>query len=340
MYNIMSVRYHCNICWCVLRNDGLRRRRRWESRWRSLRVGRQRLSIVLFMVNITNVACRTGSPCIFIDVSLFLLLYVTDSSSVSHDWYCLEYTTSEVILCCVIICVHWVLDCCCSIGSGERSSETNIHQFCCIGHSYEWSGEDITGWEGAMVLKKNLMQWRIVCSALITISSTLSCLLHPFHVSERYLFRPVHLCMHAYVHMCLVEAYPTVLLSTFSYLLMCKKQKILLQHPFNGLFSRTTWVSQYQKAKISLDLNEVRNDGVLGCSGISWTICKQSAPRSRQTRQHPTTQFFTGRMPFLLPNQQRQSTESNKHWGNRKTGNSKFKPIFCSLHIQFRFSLV
>jgi len=48
-------------------------------------VGRQRLSIVLFMVNITNVACRTGSPCIFIDVSLFLLLYVTDSSSVSHD---------------------------------------------------------------------------------------------------------------------------------------------------------------------------------------------------------------------------------------------------------------
>jgi len=26
-------------------------------------------------------------------------------------------------------------------------------------------------------------------------------------------------------------------------------------------------------------------------------------------RQHPTTEFFTGRMPFLLPNQQRQSTE-------------------------------
>jgi len=29
----------------------------------------------------------------------------------------------------------------------------------------------------------------------------------------------------------------------------------------------------------------------------------------RQPCQHPTTQFFTGRMPFLLPNQQRQSTE-------------------------------
>jgi len=29
----------------------------------------------------------------------------------------------------------------------------------------------------------------------------------------------------------------------------------------------------------------------------------------RQPHQHPTTLFFTGRMPFLLPNQQHQSTE-------------------------------
>jgi len=29
----------------------------------------------------------------------------------------------------------------------------------------------------------------------------------------------------------------------------------------------------------------------------------------RQPHQHPTTQFFTGRMTFLPPNQQRQSTE-------------------------------
>jgi len=56
---------------------------------------------------------------------------------------------------------------------------------------------------------------------------------------------------------------------------------LLLLHPFNGLFSRTTWASQYQKQKTSLDLNEARDDGVLGCSGISWTICKQSARCSR-----------------------------------------------------------
>jgi len=32
----------------------------------------------------------------------------------------------------------------------------------------------------------------------------------------------------------------------------------------------------------------------------------------KQPHQHPTTLFFTGRMPFLPPNQQRQSTEGIK----------------------------
>ena len=45
-------------------------------------------------------------------------------------------------------------------------------------------------------------------------------------------------------------------------------------------------------------------------SGISWAVCK-SAPRSRQitTPAPHHSVFFTGRMPFLPPNQQRQSTE-------------------------------
>ena len=44
-------------------------------------------------------------------------------------------------------------------------------------------------------------------------------------------------------------------------------------------------------------------------SGISWAICK-SAPRSRQiTMPAPHHSVFTGQMPFLLPNQQHQSTE-------------------------------
>ena len=78
--------------------------------------------------------------------------------------------------------------------------------------------------------------------------------------------------------------------------------------PFNGPFSRTTQVSQYQKGKTNLDFTEAE---IASDSGISWAICK-FAPRSRQiTCQHPTTQFFTDRMPFLPPNQQCQSTEGN-----------------------------
>ena len=46
-------------------------------------------------------------------------------------------------------------------------------------------------------------------------------------------------------------------------------------------------------------------------SGISWAICK-SAPSSRPiTTPTPHHSVFTGRMPFLPPNQQRQSTEGN-----------------------------
>jgi len=56
---------------------------------------------------------------------------------------------------------------------------------------------------------------------------------------------------------------------------------VLLLRQFNGLFSRTTWVSRYKKGKTSQDLNEAEDDEVLGCSGISWTIFKHHASWSR-----------------------------------------------------------
>ena len=75
--------------------------------------------------------------------------------------------------------------------------------------------------------------------------------------------------------------------------------------------SGSTRVSRYQKGKtkkIKTNLDLLEQEIVSG-SGICWAICKY-APHPRQPRQHPTTQFFfTGRMPFLTPNQQRQSTE-------------------------------
>ena len=68
--------------------------------------------------------------------------------------------------------------------------------------------------------------------------------------------------------------------------------------------SGTTRMSRYQKGKTNLDLleQEIVND-----SGISWAICK-SAPRPDMPASHHL--FFTGRMPFLPPNQQCQSTEA------------------------------
>ena len=52
-----------------------------------------------------------------------------------------------------------------------------------------------------------------------------------------------------------------------------------------------------------------------GGSGISWTICKSFAPRSRQiTTPVLHHSLFTGRMPFLPRNQQRQSTDTSWCW--------------------------
>jgi len=53
--------------------------------------------------------------------------------------------------------------------------------------------------------------------------------------------------------------------------------------------------------------------GFWGGSGISWTTCKQSAPRSRQkTTPTPHHSIFTGQMLFPKPNQQCQSTEGRR----------------------------
>ena len=74
-------------------------------------------------------------------------------------------------------------------------------------------------------------------------------------------------------------------------------------HPFNGHFSRTTWVSRYQKGKTNLDFTEAKD------SGISWAICKSASHSIQITIPAPHHSFFTERMLFLPPNQQRQSTE-------------------------------
>jgi len=66
-------------------------------------------------------------------------------------------------------------------------------------------------------------------------------------------------------------------------------------------------VSQYQKGKTNLGFTEARD------SERQWhQLDHMQVCTSLQTDNHASTpplSFFTGRMPFLPPNQQRQSTE-------------------------------
>ena len=78
-------------------------------------------------------------------------------------------------------------------------------------------------------------------------------------------------------------------------------------HTFNGPLSGTTQVSQYQKGKTNLDYTEARD------SEWQWhQLGHMQVCTSLHTDNHASTpplSFFTGWMPFLPPNQQRQSTE-------------------------------
>jgi len=87
-----------------------------------------------------------------------------------------------------------------------------------------------------------------------------------------------------------------------------------LLRPFNGLFSRTTWVSRYQKDKTSLDLNEARDytffeDG----NGISWTIIMQNNLHLKllQTDNHINTSLLNFYRPDALSDAQ---PTVSKHW--------------------------
>jgi len=76
---------------------------------------------------------------------------------------------------------------------------------------------------------------------------------------------------------------------------------------FNGPFSGISLVSRHQKGKTHMDFTEPRD------SEWQWhQLGRMQVCTSLQTDNHTSTlplSFFTGRMPFLPPNQQRQSTE-------------------------------
>jgi len=65
---------------------------------------------------------------------------------------------------------------------------------------------------------------------------------------------------------------------------------------------------------------------IVSGSDISWAMCK-SAPRSRQiTTPAPHNIVFTGRMPFLPPDQQHQSTEGTEAYQTQVKNLPKVHP--------------
>ena len=89
-------------------------------------------------------------------------------------------------------------------------------------------------------------------------------------------------------------------------------------HPFNGPFSRTTRVGQYQKGTANLDFTEARD------SEWQWHqlgICK-SAPRSRQITM-PAPHHSVYYRPDALPAAQ---PTASKHWRHDQLSH------FCTMH--------
>ena len=69
---------------------------------------------------------------------------------------------------------------------------------------------------------------------------------------------------------------------------------LLLLFPFNGPFSRTTWVSRYQKGGTIVDFTKARDGGVAMASAAPYANYLHFTP-GRQPHQHLITQFLQAR---------------------------------------------
>ena len=88
-------------------------------------------------------------------------------------------------------------------------------------------------------------------------------------------------------------------------------------------------MSQYQKGKTSLDFTEARDSEWQRHQLGHMQVCT-----SLQTDNHASTpllSFFTGRMPFLPPNQQRQSTEGKKNKTQNATKKLRRRRNLCEV---------
>ena len=148
------------------------------------------------------------------------------------------------------------------------------------------------------------------------------CTLHILHYSQQMTFsksRPLvavqHACHTSAVAMLLLtwkqrtalQSWLTMQNNACTQKMTTVKLLHIHTHLFNGPLSGTTWVGQYQQGKTKLDFTEARDSEWYWHQLGHMQVCT-----SLQTDNHASTpplSCFTGRMPFLLPNQQCQSTE-------------------------------
>ena len=100
-------------------------------------------------------------------------------------------------------------------------------------------------------------------------------------------------------------------------------------HPFNSPLSRTSLVSRYHKGRTNLEFTEARDFGWQWHQLGHMQVCT-----SLQTDNHASTppiKLFAGRMPFVPPIQQCQSTEDNRC--DRRMSNNKQK---STIRIQYK----
>ena len=91
---------------------------------------------------------------------------------------------------------------------------------------------------------------------------------------------------------------------------------VLLLQPFNGLFSRTTWVSRYQKGKTNLDFTAARD------SEWQWhQLGRMQVCTSLQTDNHASTPplcFLQAGCPSCCPTNSVKALKAQASTGSRK----------------------
>jgi len=77
--------------------------------------------------------------------------------------------------------------------------------------------------------------------------------------------------------------------------------RVLLLHPFDGLFSRTTQVSRHQKGRTVLDFNEARDTGVAVASAGPYANHLHLALDKNHASTSPLSFYRTDALPATQP---------------------------------------